>query len=256
MTGCSLRGHAAVVAAGLLALAALAGCGGTAVAPRSEFIPFTPEQRTVLQGQTTRSYRIQEGDVLRVHFAYEKNLDQDFVHVLSDGTVNLVGVNSIRLAGMTMAEADSLLTRAYSREYREPALSVMMQETQGRRVYVLGMVRNPGLYKVPEDGLDVVNAVAVAGGFTDDASKGNTVVVRVTNEGYQCQEVNLDDIGKPEFALLAAMQLEPYDVVYVPRSGSGNFNYFSRTVLAGIGNLTRILYDLRYITSGKLVGGY
>lgn len=240
----------------LLVLAGMAGCAGSGPRlPRTDFIPFTPEQKVELQSAASRAYRIQEGDVLRVRFAYEKNLDQDWVHVLSDGTVNLVGVDTIHLAGLTMSEADSVLTLAYSREYREPALSVIMQDTQGRKVYVLGQVRDPGLYKVPEQGMDVLNAITMASGFTDDACRSSTCVVRVTPEGYQFQEVNLDRIGEADLASVAAVQLQPYDIIYVPRSRSGDFNYFARNVLAGIGNLTRIAYDLRYIITGR-TGAY
>lgn len=256
MTGSNLRRRAGVLTAGLLALLALSGCGSTGPrVPRTDFIPFSPEQKIELQSSASRSYRIQEGDVLRVRFAYEKNLDQDWIHVLSDGTCNLVGIDTIHLSGLTMTEADSVLTLAYSREYREPALSVIMQETQGRKVYVLGQVRNPGLFKVPEQGMDVLNAITMASGFTDDACRSSTCVVRVTPEGYQFQEVDLDKIGEIDLAAVAAVQLQPYDIVYVPRSRSGDFNYFARNVLAGIGSLTRIAYDLRYVISGRL-GAY
>lgn len=217
--------------------------------PRSEFIPFTPEQKLDLRAQSGRAYRIQEGDILKVRFAYERSLDQDQVHVLTDGTVSLVGIDPVRLAGLTMAEADSALTSAYSREYREPALSVMMQESQGRRVYVVGQVRSPGLHKVPGGGLDVMSAITLAGGFTDDAAREGAVVVRVTPEGYQFQEVNLEEFGTAGFVQIATVPLQAYDIVYVPRSKVGNFSYFARSILAPLANLTRVVLDVRYITS-------
>lgn len=239
--------------AGSLLLMLMAGCGGSrSFGPRTEFIPFTPEQKTELQAQRTHAYRIQEGDVLRVQFAYEKPLDQDGVIVLTDGTVNLVGIDSIRLAGLTMSEADSALTAAYSREYREPALSVMIQETQGRRVYVLGEVRTPGFYKLPMGGTDVMSAIALASGFTDDAARDGTIIVRITPEGYQFQEVNLDSFGTPQFAPAAMVGLRSFDVVYVPRSGSGDFAYLTRSVLSGLSYVTRMAYDVYNISSGNV----
>lgn len=239
--------------AAFLTLTVLAGCGGgPAYLARNEFVPFTPEQKTGLEAEALHAYRIQEGDVLKVYFAYEPKLNQDFVHVLSDGSVSLVGIDPIRLSGLTISEADSALTQAYSKEYREPALSVMIQETQGRRVYVLGQVRSPGLYKVPQSGVDIMNAVTMAGGFTDDAARKGTLIVRVTSEGYQVHEVNLESFGEAQFVQLATIPLQTYDIVYVPRTRVGDFNYFARTVLAGIMSVTRIVYDLRYITSSTL----
>ncbi len=258
MTGCNFRRSCAVLSpkdagrlACLLLLAVLAGCAGTpSYAPRSEFIPFTPEQKIVLEKQAVRSYRIQEDDMLKVYFAYERNLNQDFVHVLSDGTVSLVGIPPVKLAGLTMAEADSVLTVAYSREYREPALSVMIQETRGRRIYVMGEVRDPGTYVLPYEGMDVMSAIALASGFGEDAYKSGTLVVRVTKDGYQFQEVNLDNFGTAQFAASAAVTVEPFDIIYVPKSPVGNFGYFAKNVLAGISYGSRILYDVYNISHG------
>jgi polysaccharide export outer membrane protein len=187
-----------------------------------------------------------------VRFAYQKELNQDGVIVLADGAVNLIGVDRIVLAGRTMSEADSLVTLAYSREYRDPDLSIIMQETQGRRVYVLGQVRSPGLYKLPTGGTDVIGAVSLAAGFTDDAARDGTLIVRVTPEGYQVQEVDLDTFGSSQFGGIAALQLESYDVVYVPRSRAGNLAYFAKTILGSIGYATRVAYDLKYISDGAL----
>jgi protein involved in polysaccharide export with SLBB domain len=236
-----------------LAAVAMSGCGGgPSFVMRNEFIGFTPEQRVEMENRVHDAYRIQEGDLLQVRFAYQKELNQDGVIVLADGAVNLIGVDRIVLAGRTMSEADSLVTLAYSREYRDPDLSIIMQETQGRRVYVLGQVRSPGLYKLPTGGTDVIGAVSLAAGFTDDAARDGTLIVRVTPEGYQVQEVDLDTFGSSQFGGIAALQLESYDVVYVPRSRAGNLAYFAKTILGSIGNATRVAYDLKYISGGAL----
>ena len=49
--------------------------------------------------------------------------------------------------------------------------------------------------------------------------------------------------------------LEPYDVVYVPRSRTGDFAYFSRTILQGLLNITRMAADIKYL-SGVTYGRY
>lgn len=237
--------------AGIMAL--MAGCGGgPSFVMRNEFISFSPEQHVEMEHRIHGEYRIQEGDLLQLRFAYQKELNQDTIIVLSDGSVNLIGVDRIVLAGKTMSEADSLITLAYSREYRDPDLSIIMQETLGRRVYVLGQVRNPGLYRLPVGGSDLMGAVSVAAGFTDDAAKDGTLIVRVMPEGYQITEVDLDSFGSTQFGDIASFKLEPYDIVYVPRNRSGNLAYFAKTVLSSIGYATRVAYDLKYISGGAL----
>lgn len=233
---------------GIVVILLFSGCG-SAPAPgiRSEFVPFTTEQRVGVEASKKREYRIQEGDILQIRFAYEKNLDQENVVVLSDGSISLVGVDRVVLAGRTMTEADSLVTLAYSKEYRDPDLSIIIQETHGRRVYVLGEVRNPGLYRLPMAGMDIMAAITLAGGFTADASRGGAAVVRVSEDGYLVQEVNLDGIAAAAFGDVAAARLQPYDIVYVPRSRSGDFAYFARSILMSIGYATRMVYDVKFI---------
>lgn len=256
MIGCKTSLKLPMLLAGVVIALGLSGCGGTrSYAPRTEFIPFTSEQETALRSESAVQYRIQEGDLLKVRFAYERALDQDGVIVLSDGSVSLVGIDRVRVAGLTLAEVDSALTVAYSREYREPELSVMIQDTKGRRVYVLGEVKNPGLYAVPLGGSDVISAITMANGFTENAALDGTVVVRVTKAGYQFQELNLASLGKPEFGLVATVPLRPYDIIYVPRSRIGNFAYFARSVLVGLGTMTRMAYDI-YNIANDIEGRY
>jgi len=240
----------------LLLLALLAGCASTpGTEPRMSFVEFTPEQKADLARTAGRSYRIQEGDVLRVAFPYEKELTQEGVVVLNDGAVSLVGVDRVRLAGLTLVEADSLVTEAYAKDYVEPDLSIMVMETNGRRVYVLGEVKQPGLQKLPYGGVGLLGAITLAGGFTEDAAKAGTVLIRVTENGYLVQEIDLSHLNSPEYAAIATIELEPYDVVYVPRSRMGDFGYFTRTVLQGLAYMTRIASDVKYLSTG-LYGRY
>lgn len=251
MIGSRIGSRAGATVAAVIILASAAGCGGgRSGGVRTEFVPFTPEQKVTLESASRRVYTIQEGDVLSVKFAYEKPLDQERVVVLNDGTISLIGVDVVHVAGLTMAEADSVITAAYSREYREPALSVMMLDTQGRKIYVMGEVNDPGQYNVPHGGIDVMGAIAMASGFKDDAARNGAVVVRVTSEGYHFQEVDLSEFGGLGFAPSSGVVLQPYDIVYVPRSRQGDFANFTRSVLSGLSYLTRMAYDVYNITNG------
>jgi polysaccharide export outer membrane protein len=150
-----------------------------------------------------------------------------------------------------VAEADSLVTAAYSEQYVEPELSVIVTESMGRRVYVLGEVENPEMVKVPREGLGIIGAITLAGGFTDDAARGGTVLIRVTPTGYMVQEIDLGNLQDPRNAAMAMAPLEAFDVVYVPRSRMGDFGYFSRTVLSGLVNITRMAADIKYLSTGS-----
>lgn len=241
----------------LAGLLLVGGCGGGPSVPiRSEFVPFTQDQKTEIESGSARPYRLQSDDVIKVTVSHQDDLDQEGVLVLPDGAISLIGVGRLPVAGMTLAEADSAITVAYSRQVKEPEVSVIVRETSGRLVYVLGEVRTPGLHKLPRGGLGVIGAITVAGGFTADAAPDGTVLVRITPDGYLVQELALGHFRDPDSKGLAMIDLQPYDIVYVPRSRMGDFAYFSKTVLTGLVNITRMATDIRFLASGYVRGGY
>ncbi|MBK8286520.1 MAG: SLBB domain-containing protein, partial [Ahniella sp.] len=180
-------------------------------------------------------------------------LNQEGVVVLNGGSINLMGSRPAPHRRPLLSEADSLILSRTQDTVGTGAVHHHAR-TPGRRVYNLGEVENPGFYRVPTGGMDVMSAIAMANGFSDDASREGTLVVRLTPDGYQVQEVNLESFGTPDFAQTATVSLQSYDIVYVPRSRVGDFSYFAKNVLAGLANFTRIAYDVRYITTGE-VGG-
>jgi hypothetical protein len=115
-------------------------------------------------------------------------------------------------------------------------------------------VRNPGFYRLPTGGMDVLGAIGMASGFSEDAVRDGTIIARMTRDGYQVREVNLKDFSSSDFVAGATAPLESYDIVYVPRNRVGDLAYFSKTVLSTIGSVTRVLYDLTYIVNGTWPG--
>jgi len=239
------------------ALLFLAGCGGGVNnAPvRTSFVSFSPDQMQEISSTSDRPYQIQPDDILKVGFLNNKDLDQEHVLVLPDGAISLVGVDRLVVAGLTVTEADSALTTEYAKEYRDPQVSVIVRETSGLQVYVLGEVMRPGSHKINKGGVALVGAVSLAGGFTDDAAAEGSVLVRVTELGYMVKEVDLSGFHSPGAIELATVNLMPNDIIYVPRSRIGDFGYFSKTVLSGLVNITRIATDVRFL-SGGIYGRY
>lgn len=234
-----------LVAVGIL----MSGCaGGTRSTLRSNFVEFSPEQLREIDSGQDYQYRIQAMDLLKIAFADEKKLSPDPVRVLPDGSVTLVSLDRVVVAGLTITQADSMITAAYSRQYRNPQISVIVMETMGRRLYVLGEVRSPGMVRLPEGGVGPLGAIAMAGGFTDDAATESAVLVRVTSTGYLAQEMDLSRVGDVRSSSLATVQLMPFDVIYVPRSKIGDFAYFSKAVLNGLVQISRLAADIRYVS--------
>ncbi len=241
--------------AGLVAMVVfiLGGCAGN-VGPivRRNYVDFSPAQLREVENFETYEYRLQTEDVLKIAFADEAKLNPDAVKILPDGSVSLAGIDRIKLAGLTVTEADSLLTAEYSKQFRDPRVTVIVLETSGRQVYVLGEVRNPGMVKLQQGGIDPIAAVTLAGGFTPDASADSAVLVRVSQTGYMVEELNLSNLDEISSMSLAMVQLKPFDVIYVPRTRIGDFSYFAKSVLTGLVQVTRLASDLKYM-SGNTV---
>ncbi len=100
---------------------------------------------------------------------------------------------------MTLGQLNELLNQEYGKEFRDPKVTVAVRALGASDVYVLGEVRNPGAYPIPEYGFTAMAAVAKAGGFAPGADKGSVVLVRVTAQGYMCRELDLSNFaaGRP-----------------------------------------------------------
>jgi protein involved in polysaccharide export with SLBB domain len=229
----------------------LAGCGGRATQPvRTAVIPFSPEQQEELTQARSAEYRLRPGDRLAINFKYENDLDSSGLMVLPDGRLSLPGgVDPIMARGLSITELDSALTLRYARDYRFPQLSVMVEQLADLDVYVMGMVRDPGMVKLPPGGMGILQAIAAAGGFDPSARPKETVLMRVTPEGFMLRQIDLSNLQRRGFLELVELDLQPYDLIYVPRSALGDLKYFSDTVLVSLTNVSRLFWDVYAISN-------
>lgn len=241
-----IRGNWGLALAWLTLPLLLSGCG-SARGPlvRTEVLPYTEEQAAARQEAQGARYRIRAGDMLRVAFKYDEELNQDRVVVLPDGYITLSGLDtSVPVAGLTINEVDDHLTSIFAEDMRDPVISVAVTELAALEVYVLGDVNRPGLYKVPQNGVGVLQTIALAGGFTDDAKTSQTVIMRVGEDGFYTRIIDLSNIAEAGIQDLALLDVQPYDIVYVPRSTLGDVSYLSKAVFGSLSSVTGIFWDV------------
>lgn len=228
----------------LLGLLILGGCASGPQAPRTRIVPYTGEQLVARDEAQAARYRIRTGDELKLSFKYEKDLNVDRILVLPDGYINLPGLGSVRAAGATIPELDAKLKEMYGREYRNPDLSLLVLEIGQPEIYVLGSVNKPGLYQMPARGLGVLQAVATAGGFLDEAQKSQTVILRAGPEGFIVRSYDLAHIEEDGIADLSYFDLQPFDIVYVPRSKLGDIEYVTGAVFGSFLDVSNFFWDI------------
>ncbi len=92
-----------------------------------------------------------------------------------------------------------------------------------RQVFVFGEVKKPGMYPYHEE-MSTLEAVALAGGYSDVAVLKSARVIRRKPEGIMLVETNLEKLLEGE--IIPPLLLANGDIVYVPRSFIGNWNVF------------------------------
>ena len=151
--------------------------------------------------QDLSTYRLAAGDKVRVTVFGHEDLSGDF-EVDGSGRCSLPLIKQVLAAGFTTAEFAAEIYERMSPDYlKDPRISV---EVIGYRpVYVLGEVRRPGSYPYSA-GMTVVNAVALAGGYTYRAARKKILVTRP------------DDPEQPSRRIKEREPLEPGDVIEIP----------------------------------------
>jgi polysaccharide export outer membrane protein len=133
----------------------------------------------------------------------------------AEGNLSVPLLGSIHLAGLTLTQAASKLTDLFGRDYLvSPKVNVMLVGYAKRRFTMLGQINRPGSYEMPEgspEGIDLLEAIAVAGGYSRIAAPERISVRR----GDQLLRVNGKKLargGKENFTVL------PGDTVTVGES--------------------------------------
>ena len=136
-----------------------------------------------------------------------------------EGNLSVPLLGSTHLAGLTLTQAASKLTELYARDYLvNPKVNVMLLSFAKRRFSILGQVSRPGNYEMPEGspgGIDLLEAVALAGGYTRIAAPERITVRRHNAAGDQVFKVNAKRFTK---AGSGGFLVEPGDTITVGES--------------------------------------
>ena len=164
------------------------------------------------------NYHIQPEDVLKIT-VYEHDDLETRARVSSEGEISFPLLNKVKAAGLTVREMEDQLKTALEKDYLVSAqVQVFIEEYHVKQVTVLGAVQTPGTYKMhTEKATTVLEAIAMAGGFTKVASENGTRVIRTQGTQQEAIPVRVSDItkkGKKE----QDIPLMAGDIVFVPES--------------------------------------
>ncbi len=169
-----------------------------------------------------KEYRIQPGDEIAVKFFYNPGLNEEMT-VRPDGKISLQLIPEVSASGKTPAELSQTLKKQYATALRDPAVTVMVRTFSNQRVYLDGELRQPGMVNLIKP-TTLLDAIAQAGGVTETARSREILIIRRHERDERAvMTANLEKILRGE-ENHRDIYLQPYDIVYVPKSAIANVN--------------------------------
>ena len=129
--------------------------------------------------------------------------------VNSNGEIKLPVIGTVKVAGLNRMIATSLIEEKLKEYIKNPVVNIQIQNY---KVTVLGDVRNPGTFKIPNERMTVLEAIGLAGDLKMTGSRKNVLVIR--DENGKKTEYRLDLTSRSLFSS-PAYYLTQNDVVYV-----------------------------------------
>jgi len=133
-------------------------------------------------------YVIGAEDVLYIHVWKEEAFTRT-IPVRMDGKISLPLIQEIKAAGLTPLELKEVLTRKLKEFIENPVVSVTVAEANSYKVYVTGLVKNPGVYRLRSE-TSVAQIIPMAGGFTEWANQKKILIIRNENGREKRMTVN------------------------------------------------------------------
>ncbi|HTY69593.1 MAG TPA: polysaccharide biosynthesis/export family protein [Alphaproteobacteria bacterium] len=166
-----------VSAASIVGLVAIVASGGVQA---QQAVPQSAAVSPGGQAGQSPDYRLGPGDRLRIIVFGQKDMTGEFA-VDGTGLLSFPLIGQIKAGGLTAEGLEREITNKLKPDYlRDPKVSVVVLTY--RPFYIVGEVKTPGSYAYVT-GMSVINAVALAGGFTYRAKESSFYLDRTGRDG-------------------------------------------------------------------------
>lgn len=180
---------------------------------RAQLLYMSDVQQDTLPSLAMPRYRLKPGDLLSVNvftqdertsklfnvnsnvYSYN-NYSSDMLayvngYMVSDsGDISLPVVGDVSVVGLTVRQAQDTV-QAKVNVFLDDAMVFL--KILSFKVTVIGEVKRPGTYTNYKENLNIFEALALAGDFSDYGERSNVLVLRQTESGTQSYRLNLHD---------------------------------------------------------------
>ena len=168
-------------------------------------------EREASRNGTPDAYRIGPEDMLQISVWKNEAMTRT-VPVRPDGMISLPLLNDVQAAGLTPMELRDLLVKGLAEYMPSPEVSVILTDVRSFKVSVVGEVTRPARYEL-KSWTTVLDALALAGGFTQFATRSRIVILRPNGKAMTRIPFNYNKVtgGEQE-----NFYLQNGDIVLVP----------------------------------------
>lgn len=169
-----------------------------------------------LTGERRPLYRLRKSDVIEVGFTFSPEFNQT-VTVLPDGFIMLRGIPDVYVEGKTIPELRAAIRSAYANTLHDPEVTIVLKDFERPYFIVSGQVARAGKYELRSD-TTVTEAVAIAGGFTEEAKHSQVVLFRqVSDQTTEARLLNVKHMMDSR-NLKEDIHLKSGDLIFVPQN--------------------------------------
>lgn len=155
--------------------------------------------------ETTSSY---SAGTLQMYGDYVSQYINGY-QVDSLGTVTLPIIGIIEVEGLTLKQIEDRIQKKSLEFLKDPTIKVKLLSF---KINVNGEVNNPGVYYVYNEKVNILEAISMANGITDNAKLSKTIVIRETNNGTNTYNI---DLTSKSLLTSEVYYLQPNDLVYI-----------------------------------------
>jgi len=178
-------------------------------------------------------YHLCPSDVIEVTFPFTPEFNRT-ISVGPDGFAAFPGAGDVRLGDLTTAESAEAIGKAYAGILHEPMVSVELKDFNKPYFVVTGKVIRPGKYDLRGQ-TSAAQAIAIAGGFNDDARHSQVLLFRrVNDDWFEVRPINMKrilegrDVNEDPIVQTGDMLVVPQNTIskikkFIPSSGLGAY---------------------------------
>jgi polysaccharide export outer membrane protein len=179
--------------------------------------PVAAQATASVVGDSTSNEVLKVNDMVRVTVYNENDMTTE-ARISKSGDIALPLLGNVHVAGETVASAVADIRSRLDKDYIiNPQVTLTIMDYAPQMVTVLGEVEHQGQVTIPpQGGLDIMGAIALAGGYSRIADPANITVVRTVNGHHQILKVNAKKLAVDSKSVTFVVQ--PGDTISVGQS--------------------------------------